>query len=258
MRHTTPDVNRRRSELWAATAVVLVAGSLALVLLSLEHFERDPFVAPWVLQASVVALGAGFLAYVADQERLLRRIEQERLDERVQQRSLALRLEHAERVLDAARAVNASLDVDAIARVALDQSLRFLGSQRGATLLEADGELVVVASRTQLLAVGDKRPRAWLANGSLPAEPVALTRSPFGRGTTALVVPLRTQGRAIGALLVEAGSEIDEVVRRSLAAFAEHAATAVTNAYLHGALRRDAERIRDGSWVAGEFTSLVE
>ncbi len=144
-------VDRRRIQLWALTAILLVSVSAGVALLSVMPADT-PF--PTTLGVGVVVLSIGFCAYAIEKERHLQRLAKLLTDERVLTAALSNRLRELSLLLEAGKAMNAVLELDSVLDVILRSSLELLRGTSGSIMLVDGGELVAQCVQNNPDAVG--------------------------------------------------------------------------------------------------------
>lgn len=256
----SPDIDaveRRRAHLWVVTALLLLASASAVILLFYGRAEGGvdellpevPF-----LRYAFLALAIAFMLYVIDQERRLRRLTRALFDERVLTAGLQARIADLSTLTKVGRVVNSVLTLEEVLEVILTSAFELTGSTSGSVMLRDGDRLRVAASAGEKPAPTDtyielgSGVAGWVAE---QREPILITgklaadqfperdgRSRRGRSSgSSVIAPLIAGGELLGVLAVERppGSQpFTETQMRSVALFAEHAATAVSNAYRHG------------------------
>jgi signal transduction histidine kinase len=250
-------VERRRMQLWILTAVLVVALSSGAVVLSLWPGRTPDLASPAVLRLGIVLLSLAFCAYAIEKELHLRRLTRLLTDEQVLNAALANRLHEVTLLLEAGKAMNSVLDLDAVLGVILRGSLRLLGANAGALFLVEGEELVAAAAAGDGVAPGRR-----LRPGEGPAGTVARTREPLlaaGDAGAELCVPLLHRGELLGVLAVRSdrGGAFGEYDLRALAALGEQAAAAIANARLYEAERSHVAELLELDRMKSEFVALV-
>lgn len=268
---TLETVERRRTHLWVVAGAFIVAVSAALAFTYSNDLE--PLSVPTIRYA-FLGLAAGFLLYVVEQERLLRRLTRALLEAEVLAASLRERVRDLTTLTRVGRLVNSVLTMSEVLEVLLDAVFELTGATRGSVLFLTDNELEVAVSRGQDPApVGARVPAAAGVVGwvSEHREPLlidgALDEASYpGRWTarnasgSSICAPLVIDGELIGVMAVErpAGQHpFTEVQLRSVALFAEQAAAAVRNARRFDEERSTAERLADALERRGEFVATL-
>jgi len=252
-------VERRRMQLWILTVILVVALSSGAVVLSMWPGRAPDLASPAVLRLGIVLLSLAFCGYAIEKELHLRRLTRLLTDEQVLNAALANRLHEVSLLLEAGKAMNSVLDLDAVLGVILRGSLQLLGARAGALSLLEGEELVAAAAMGDGVAPGQR-----LRLGEGTAGTVALTREPLlaegedGPGTE-LCVPLLHRDELLGVLEVRAERRgaFGEYDLRALATFAEQAAAAIANARLYEAERSHVAELLELDRMKSEFLALV-
>jgi diguanylate cyclase (GGDEF)-like protein len=252
-------VERRRTELWILSSVLLVGTTAGLAILSMwSPQDLHDLLSRPVVRFGLLGLAVVLSAYTVEKEHSLRRVSRLLVDERLLTTALTNRLHEISALLDAGRAVNSTLELDRVLSSILAGATDLLPASSGSVMLLEAGELVVAASAGNPAALG-----ARSAVGDGIAGHVARTREPLlldGRATSslfpglvdrdsavrsALCVPLLERGELLGVLNLSAPDEGDfsEYDLRAVSLFAEQAATAISKARLYERSRRQAEQL---------------
>jgi len=266
---TLEAVERRRTHLWIATVIMLAALAAATVIATLWD-QSVPLLSPRVLRFAVLGLTVGFCAYAMEKEMHFRRLSKLLVDERVLSASLAGRVRELSSLLDAGRAMNSVLELEAVLDVILGSSIDLLDGADGSIMLldESYGTLHAVAVRGRDGVAG-----AVVRVGEGIAGGVAQRREPMliqgrvarsdddgsARPDSAMSVPLVSREMLLGVLNINAGPErvFTEYDLRALSLFAEQAAAAVANSRLYEAQRDSLAEAQELDHLKSElFTSL--
>ncbi len=273
---TIEAVERRRAHLWIVAALLLLASSAA-VLLVLVGGDLDELleVAP-ALRWSMFALSIAFILYVIDQERRLRRLTAALIEERVLTSSLSARIRDLAALTRVGRVVNSVLTLSEVLETILDALFELTGAVSGSVMLRDGDDLRIAASVGEHPApIGET-----IRLGSGVAGWVAANREPIlingrlvsdqfpGRGErsedtepgSSVVAPLVTGDEVVGVLAVERSPDSEEFREgelRSVAVFAEQAATAVRNARRYEEERASVERLADVLEQRAEFVATL-
>ena len=265
-------VERRRTNLWIVAGLFIIAASAAvgLTLSSESDFLPDRPALRWALSALAVA----FLLYVVEQERTLRRLTRALLDAEVLAASLQGRIRDLTTLSRVGRLVNSVLTMDEMLDLLLDAVTELTGAGRASvSFLEDDGLRIAASRGTDVPVAGTHVPlgagvSGWVAQHR---EPVLITGrladSQFPghhpreteRGSS-VVAPLVAEDAVLGVLSVERGADaapFTEVEMRSVALFADQAATAVLNARRYDEQRHTAERLADALERRGDFVATL-
>ncbi len=220
-------VRRRRAELWMVASIVLVGMAAALVLTSLSGLpEPLPSLSTLpVVRIAFLAFTVFFALYVREMDGKLRKVERQLLEARVRQAMLADRVRELSLILEAARAVNSSLEPEKVMAEILDAALEITGAE-GARVLLGEGE-----------------------------EGVAVERSWKGEGLDRVSLPLSVRGRNVGRLEVEGRNLAEE--KELLGVFAEYAAVAAENASLHARQKKTLEQLAEVDRKKDEFIAAL-
>ncbi len=272
---TTPSleaVEHRRIQLWILTSIMLVSVSVGVVVLSIWPTSSGSPISSGALRWGIVLMSVGFCAYAIDKERHLQKLSRLLTDERILTAALSNRLRELSLLLQAGKAMNAVLELDAVLDVILHSALELLTGASGSIML-VDGEsLVARCVRNNPEALGRR-----VAIGEGIAGRVAETKEPLlinGKPTShefpgldvrtravasAMSVPLVNRGEVLGVLNVNA--DVDHTFSaydlRALSLFAEQAAVAIANARLFDAERAHVVELVELDRLKSEFLGLV-
>lgn len=249
-------IERRRLQLWAVTAGLLVTVSLAVAVTAIvPEFPHESLVPTGLLEGSMVALSLGFSGYVFEKERALRGLTRVLIDERVMLDQLGRQVRQLDSLVRAGQAVSASLELERVVDLSLEGALQLLDADTGAILLVGEEDL-------ELQAVRGEDPMAFARR---EADSVAASGEPRyvdGPGDSVhrgLSVPLVHDGRLLGVLNVFGGEgrELGDLELSGLVTFAEHAAAAIANALLYEEERATSTRFRRLESAREEFAWLA-
>ncbi len=272
---TTPSleaVERRRIQLWVLTTIVLVSVSVCVALLSVFPAELGDTLSPAGLRWGVVLLSIGFCAYAIDKERHLQRLAKLLTEERVLTAALSNRLRELSLLLQAGKAMNAVLELDAVLDVILRSSLELLTGRSGSIMLLDGDQLIARCVLNNPEALGRR-----VGMGEGIAGRVARTREPLlinGKPSaeefpglddraqavdSAMSVPLVNRDQVLGVLNVNATPDrtFSAYDLRALSLFAEQAAVAIANARLFDAERARVVELVELDRMKSEFLGLV-
>jgi two-component system sensor histidine kinase KdpD len=254
------------------STILLVCASVAVAVTSMWPWRPGPRIPSGALRWGVVLLSLGFCAYAIDKERHLQRLAKLLTDERVLTAALSNRLRELSLLLQAGKAMNSALEIDAVLDVILRSALDLLAGTSGSVMLADGDELVASCVRNNPEAIGRRVP---LGEGI--AGRVALTREPLlinGRPSprefpglrpreravaSAMSVPLMHRDQFLGVLNVNADADrtFTEYELRALSLFAEQAAIAIANARLFDAERAHVVELVELDQMKSEFLKLV-
>src|SRR5215216_1381688 len=262
-------VEHRRIQLWILTSIMLVSVSIGVVVLSIWPITHGSAIASGPLRWGIVLMSVGFCVYAIDKERHLQKLARLLTDERVLTAALSNRLGELSLLLQAGKAMNAVLELDAVLDVILHSAQELLAGASGSIMLVDGDALVARCVRDNPDALGRR-----VAMGDGIAGRVAQTMEPLlinGRPTSnefpgldtralpvssAMSVPIVHRDQLLGVLNVnaEAGSTFSAYDLRALSLFAEQGAVAIANARLF-----DAERahVVELDRMKAEFLGLV-
>ncbi|HWH27968.1 MAG TPA: sensor domain-containing diguanylate cyclase [Mycobacteriales bacterium] len=256
-------VERRRTELWLISSVLLIGMTGAFAVVSMWSPEDlSELVKLPVVRFGVLGVAVALSAYLVEKEYSLRRVSRLLMDERVLTTALSNRLHEISALLDAGRAVNSTLELDRVLDSILSGATELLPAASGTVML-LDGEELVVAAAVgkegvigRRSAVGDgiaghvaRTRQALLLDGrATPAMfPGLDTRGPARQSAvrSSLCVPLIEREELLGVLNLSAPAEGDfsEYDLRAVSLFAEQAATAISKARLYERSREQAQQL---------------
>jgi two-component system, OmpR family, sensor histidine kinase KdpD len=270
---TLEAVERRRWQLWLVT-IVAVLGASALVTIAsvwpylLERIGIDNGqLSTSTFRVLMLILTVVFTGYTAEKETNLRRLTKMLIDERVLTAALSNRLSEVSALLEAGKAMNSVLELDAVLDIILKSATSLLEAEAGSIMLaDDDGDtLRSVCVQGNEFAVGVV---VAIADEGI-AGTVARTWEPVlvrGRRTsrrkaieTAMCVPLIHRSRLLGVLNVNGspGRGFTEYDLRALSLFAEQAATAIANARLYEIERLHVAELMEGEMRKTHFLAAV-
>ena len=150
-------VERRRLQLWVLTAVLLIAISLGIVVVSTwQTAATRVFTSTPVMRIAVVLLSAAFCVYVIEKERHLRKLSRLLVDERILTTALSNRLHEVELLLEAGKAMNDALELSVVLDRILGSAVELLVGESGSVMLLEGNELVVACTHGNDFAGGSK------------------------------------------------------------------------------------------------------
>lgn len=257
------DIENRRFQLWALMTTLLVSASMLVALASLWSVPASlPSVTAGVLPVGMALLSLAFSAYVWEKELALRRLTRALVDEQRLRTALERQVSQLHRLVEAERAVTATLELERVVDLVLENALELFGATTGTVHLMgreglklagrrgpvSDGPLSQVATASAREVASSQR--ALLVPGTSP--------SPAHSPEPSMVVPLLHEGTLVGVLTIcPANREVGDVALSILEAFAEHAAAALANAIRYEEERATAGWYRELEAVREEFRWLT-
>jgi signal transduction histidine kinase len=265
-------VEHRRIQLWILTSITLVCISVCVVVLSIWPSSGWSAMSSGALRWGIVLLSIAFCVYAIDKERHLQKLSRLLTDERVLTAALSNRLRELSLLLQAGKAMNAALELDAVLDVILHSALELLTGTSGSIMLVDGEELVARCVRNNPDALGRR-----VAIGEGIAGRVARTKEPIlinGKPTSqefpgldartqavasSMSVPLVHRDQLLGVLNVnaDAGSTFNAYELRALSMFGEQGAVAIANARLFDAERAHVVELVELDRLKSEFLGLV-
>ncbi|MDQ3537783.1 MAG: ATP-binding protein [Actinomycetota bacterium] len=267
------DVHRRRSQLWLLSLLVGLAVPSFIVALGYEVMPA------WVeaaldlhtVRLTLLGLLVVVFGYVAERERVLRRLTGLLIEERVLTASLVSRVDELDLLLEATRAMNSTLEIATVLDVILRSAYDLLGAGEGSIQLvdlEHPGMLEVAVVRgASPSRVGQRQPIGGGIAGAVAAHRDALllgdrtAAAASNRSIgSALLVPLEVRGRLVGVLNLSAGERrapFTAFELRSVAVFAEAAAAAIVNARRHAITEGRVADLTELDQLKDEFLALI-
>lgn len=274
-------LDRRRSELWIVSILLLatVAGALALLLLRgelvLEWFGIGALQA-WAAGVLLAAVGVAFAFYVVEKEASLRRVAHQLLDERIHSAALSARLEELARLSEVGRAVNETLQLPEVLARILCSALELLECDEGTILLlSPDESSLIVAGHSgpsdrplpQQVGIEEGYP-ADVVRSRKPLLVVDVERGGLSHlervdtpeGVSYMCVPLIHSGTLLGVVELLSGPDrrpFSEEDLGGLGFFGEHAAIAISNARLFEQERDTVRRLEELDSMKDDFVAMV-
>jgi two-component system sensor histidine kinase KdpD len=267
------DVHRRRSQLWLLSLLVGLAVPSFIVGLGYDVLPA------WVeaalnlhtVRLTLLALLVVVFGYVAERERVLRRLTGLLIEERVLTASLVSRVDELDLLLEATRAMNSTLEIAAVLEIILRSAYDLLGAGAGSIQLvdpeHPDMLKVAVVRGATPARLGQRQPFGGVIASAITAHRAALQH---GSQTTAavsnhsigsvLVVPLEARGQLVGVLNLSAGgrrADFSAFELRSVAVFAEAAAAAIANARRHAISEERVADLTELDQLKDEFLALI-
>jgi len=268
---TLEAVERRRWQLWLLSIVFLLGCAALLAVASIwpDALKRIGVDQVWFTAGKfrlvLLALVVAFTGYMVEKEAALRRLTRLLIDERVLTAALSNRLSEVSALLEAGKAMNSVLELDAVLEIILKSATLLLEADGGSIMLaDHDEVLRAVCVRGNEHAIGaavamdqgiaGRVARSW--------EPVLVTGQMGGRHKrtdSAMCVPLIHRSQMLGVLNVNgaAARRYTEYDLRALALFAEQAASAIANARLYEIERRHVAELVEGELRKTEFLAAV-
>jgi two-component system sensor histidine kinase KdpD len=265
-------VEQRRMQLWILTTVLLVSVSVGIALLSVWPGVARTFVSPAALRWGVVVLSIAFCTYAIEKELHLRKLASLLTDERVLTVGLSNRLHEVSLLLDAGKAMNSMLELDAVLEVILRSATDLLAGKSGSIMLVEGNELVASsvmgndAARDRRVRIG-KGIAGWVAE---TLEPLLISGRPHPSEfpdlpkredpiESAMCVPLVNRGELLGVLNVNAEAHrlFTEYDLRALSLFAEQAAGSIANARLFESERAHVVELMELDPMKTELVDIV-
>jgi signal transduction histidine kinase len=270
---TLEAVERRRWQLWLVSTVFLLGVSAVITIASVwpdllraigvdeGRLTTDAF------RVLMLVLTVVFAGYTAEKELHLRRLTRLLIDERVLTTALSNRLTQVSALLDAGKAINSVLELEAVLDIILTSATSLLEAEGGSIMLFEDtagGLLRSVCVRGNEHAIGavvsleegiaGRVARSW--------EPLLVTGQIGGRKKhveTAMCVPLIHRSQLLGVLNINGadGRRFTEYDLRALSLFAEQAASAIANARLYELERLHVAELVEGELRKTEFLAAV-
>jgi GAF domain len=236
---TRADITRRRRQIAQVGLLVFFGIVVSTLRANVWGSSRDAFIDPNLLRAATITAAGGFIAYVVEKERHLRRLAFLEGEERSVQLTIAGRLLEAAAFADASSAVHGSLVLERVLQHALDRVRQLVGAESALIrLMSADGQLRVAVMH------GPAGTPALLGGVAL-ATRVGLAREPMllpgvkGRHdpTSGLVIgaPMLLGEQLLGVLQLGARPEepFCAVELEIVAAFAGRVALALNHSRLY-------------------------
>lgn len=269
---TLEAIERRRVQLWLLSIVILLgvtaivtAGSLFPGIFG-DLGIGDAWFTGTQFRGLMLTLTVGFSAYVFEKERHLRRLTRLLVDERVLTAALSNRLSEVSALLEAGKAINSVLEIDAVLHIILNSATSLLGATGGSIMLaDPDAEtlrVVCVHGNDAALdavvgfdeGIAGRVARSW--------DPLLVTGSLGGRikpVDSAMCVPLLHRSQLLGVLNLNGDKRraFTEYDLRALSLFAEHAAAAIANARLYEIERQHVAELVESEMRKSEFLAAV-
>jgi len=143
---TRADIERRRRQIAQVGLLVFFGIVVTTLHANVWGAAHHSFIDPNLLRAATITAAGGFIAYVVEKERHLRRLVLLEGEERSVQLAIADRLLEAAAFADASSSVHGSLVLERVLQQALDRVRDLVGAETASIrLLSADGQLRVAA-----------------------------------------------------------------------------------------------------------------
>lgn len=259
---TLEAVERRRWQLWLVSIVFLLGASAVLTIASVwpellsAAGVKEGRLTTSTFRVLMLILTVAFAGYTAEKETNLRKLTRLLIDERVLTAALSNRLSEVTALLEAGKAMNSVLELDAVLDIILNSAVSLLEAQGGSVMLADESAEVLrsVCVRGNEFAasavvdfgqgIAGRVARTW--------EPVLVTGQTSARRKpvdTAMCVPLIHRDALLGVLNINGNARrFTEYDLRALSLFAEQAASAIANARLY-----EIERLHVAELVEGEL-----
>lgn len=273
---TLEAVERRRSHLWIVAALLLVAASAMVFILLFVPDAPDLLPESNALRAGTGVISAAFLLYVFDQERRMRVLSKALVEERVLSSVLNERVRDLATLSRVGQVVNSVLTTDEVLHIILRGARELTGAVTGSVMLvdEDTDELVVEVATGEDAAPHGARQALHAGVAGRVAEtrePILITgdvaedqvnqRLPRRRtGGSSIISPMLVNEELIGVLALErrhGAADFTQWELRAVSLFANHAATAVTNAKRYESERENVSRLADMIERRSEFVATL-
>jgi two-component system, OmpR family, sensor histidine kinase KdpD len=277
------DVDKRRTQLWSMSLLVVIGVTLVLGVLS---FGRDYLpeqlqfedLSSWMVIVLLAGLALALLVYVVDKEITLRRLSKALIEERILSSALSNRLTEISRLSEVGKAINTTLNIQDVLSLILDSAVELLGGNEASIMLVDDaGESLQVAAFHGPNEVHEGLKKS-MPIGTGIAGHVVMSRTPLllqgpeltgvftGLGHpqrhihSAMCVPLVRNEEVLGVLNVNdtvGTRRFTDDDLRALGFFAEHAAVAIGNARLFAKERETVLKLEDLDRLKSDFVATV-
>jgi hypothetical protein len=236
---TRGDIDRRRRQIAEVGMVVFFGVVISTMRANVWGNAHETLFDPNLLRAAAITAAGGFIAYVVEKERHLRRLVFLESEERSVQLAIADRLLEAAAFADASSSVQGSLVLEGVLQRTIDRVRDLVGAETASIrLLSSDGQLRVAAVHgpqgTPVLLGG----AALATRVGLAGEPMLLP-GPSGRhdSTSGLVMgaPIMFGDQLLG--VIQLGARPDEpfgaLDLEIVGAFTRHVALALNHSRLY-------------------------
>jgi hypothetical protein len=144
---TKAEIERRRRQIAQVGLVVFFGIVVSTLRSNVWGHSHDALFDPSVLRAATITAAGGFIAYVVEKERHLRRLVLLESEERSVQLTIADRILEAAAFADASSSLQGSLVLERVLQRTLDRARDLVDAESGSVrLLSADGQLRVAAT----------------------------------------------------------------------------------------------------------------
>ncbi len=273
---TLEAVERRRGRLWVVAAVLLTAASVMVFVLTVVPDAAAFLPDNNALRAGTGVVSAAFLLYVFDQERRMRRLSRALIEERVLSSLLNERVRDLATLSRVGQVVNSVLTTDEVLQIILRGARELTRAVTGSVMLadrQTDELVVEVATGRDAAPEGARQPlrsgvagrvaesrEPLLIRGEIADDQVAERRPRRRVGGSSVIAPMIANDDVIGVLSLErehGDSDFTQWDLRAVSLFANHAATAVTNAQRYESERENVSRLADMIERRSEFVATL-
>jgi two-component system, OmpR family, sensor histidine kinase KdpD len=269
---TLEAVERRRWQLWLVSIVFLLGASALLTIASVwpDLLEaagvEDGRLTTSTFRVLMLILTVVFAGYTAEKESNLRKLTRMLIDERVLTAALSNRLSEVTALLEAGKAMNSVLELDAVLDIILNSATSLLEAQGGSIMLKDENAdaLRSVCVQGNEFAIGAvvKIDEGIAGRVARTWEPLLVTGQMGSRRKTvetAMCVPLIHRSVLLGVLNINSTGtrRFTEYDLRALSLFAEQAASSIANARLYEIERLHVAELVEGELRKTEFLAAV-
>ena len=143
---TRADIERRRRQIAEVGLLVFFGVVISTLRANVWGNAHETLFDPNLLRAATITAAGGFIAYVVEKERHLRRLVFLESEERAVQLAIADRLLAVAALADASSSVHGSLVLEGVVQRTLDRVRELVGAETASIrLMSADGQLRVAA-----------------------------------------------------------------------------------------------------------------
>lgn len=276
---TLESVERRRSQLWTISGVMILAFAVGMALLSFDNsvLETFDFLPSYLVRVLIVGFAATIGLYLANMESRLAKLTRALVNERVLSAALSNRLKEVSLLSEVGKAINQVLDLNDVLQMILSSATELLDAEEGSIMLvdSSSDDLVISNAHTirdlELTGTRVKMGQGvagWVASHREPLLITGPARPEFFNSleddsrvvSSALSVPLIRNDELCGVLNVSdvtGEREFSEYDLRALGLFAEHAAIAIGNAQAYDKERTAVVRMEEIDRIKTEFIATV-